>query len=103
MDEYGEIFSQLVAAELRAERGRKKITIDSLVKATGVSKSAVLNYLNGKRDAPTSALVALARALSVDPHELFIRAERAYRPEDYALAASEDDYDQEADGWMESK
>lgn len=73
----GDQFNLAVAAELRAERGRVQCTIDSLVTATGLSKSAVLNYLNGKRDIPTPALVELARALRVDPRVIFERAEHA--------------------------
>lgn len=75
MGTYGDAFNAAVAAELRAERGRKQLTIDSLVTTTGLSKSAVLNYLNGKRDIPTPALVELARALDVDPRLVFERAE----------------------------
>lgn len=75
MGNYGEAFNTAVAAELRAERGRKQITIDSLTTATELSKSAVLNYLNGKRDIPTPAFVELCRALGVSPRLIFERAE----------------------------
>lgn len=81
MGTYGDAFNQAVAAELRAERGRKKITIENLVVATGLSKSAVLNYLNGKRDIPTPALMELARALDTDARIIFDRAYQALENE----------------------
>lgn len=75
MGNYGDQFNSAVAAELRAERGRKQVTIDALVNLTGLSKSAVLNYMNGKRDIPTPAFVELCRALGVSPRLIFERAE----------------------------
>lgn len=75
MGTFGEAFNEAVAAELRAERGRKKVTIEQLVKEAGLSRSAVLNYLNGKRDIPTPALVEISRALDVDPRLIFERAQ----------------------------
>lgn len=77
MGTYGDTFNAAIAAELRAERGRNKVTIDSLVAATGLSKSAVLNYLNNKRDIPTPAFVELCHALGVSPKLVFERAEQA--------------------------
>lgn len=77
MGTYGDTFNAAVAAELRAERGRNKVTIDWLVATTGLSKSAVLNYLNAKRDIPTPAFVELCRALSVSPRVIFERAEES--------------------------
>ena len=74
MGTYGDAYNAALAAELRAERGRKQITIDKLVTETGLSKSAVLNYLNSKRDIPVPALLELCRALNVSPRVLFDRA-----------------------------
>lgn len=77
MGTYGDAFNAAVAAELRAQRGRVKVTVDALVNATGLSKSAMLNYLNGRRDIPTPALVEICRALGVTPQAIFIAAENA--------------------------
>lgn len=77
MTTYGDAFNAAVAAELRAERGRNKVTIDKLVAATGLSKSAVMNYLNNKRDIPTPAFVELCRALGISPRLVFERAEQS--------------------------
>ncbi len=77
MGDYGDAFNQAVGAELRAQRGRKKLTIADLVTATGLSKSAVLNYLNGIRDIPVPAYMELCLALGVSPTLIFDRAEDA--------------------------
>jgi transcriptional regulator with XRE-family HTH domain len=75
-DEYGEAFSQAVASELRAERARKQKTVASIAETTGLSKSAVLHYLNGKRGIPTSAYALICRAMEVSPLVIFERAEK---------------------------
>ena len=77
MGDYGVRFGTAVAAELRAERARGQLTIGDLVNATPLSKSAVLNYLNGHRDIPMPAFVELCEALSVSPRVIFERAEKA--------------------------
>lgn len=77
MSTYGDRFNEAVATELRAQRARVQMTVDSLVEVTGLSKSAVLNYLNGKRIIPTTALADLCRALDVAPTAIFDAAERA--------------------------
>ena len=77
MGTYGDAYSVAVAAELRAERSRKQITVDALAGATGLAKSTVLNYLNAKRDIPVPALMELCQALGVSPRVIFDRAEEA--------------------------
>ena len=74
MTTYAEAYAAAVAAELRAERARARVTIASLVAETGLSKSAILTYLNGKRDIPTQALIDICRALGVAPRVIFDRA-----------------------------
>lgn len=77
MGEYGDVFNAAVAAELRAQRSREQITIEQLVERTGISRSAVLNYLNGKRDIPVPMLSELCRALGVSPVKVFGLVENA--------------------------
>ncbi len=79
MGTYGDAYSAAVAAELRAERSRKQITVDSLAATVGLAKSTVLNYLNGKRDIPVPALMELCHALGVSPRVIFDRAEEAIK------------------------
>ncbi|MCJ1709292.1 helix-turn-helix domain-containing protein [Microbacterium sp. VKM Ac-2923] len=85
-DEYGQAFSQAVASELRAERARKQKTVASIAEATGLSKSAVLHYLNGKRGIPTSAFALICRAMAVSPLLIFERAEEHLEDEGWANA-----------------
>lgn len=92
MDDFGDEFNAAVAAELRAQRGRTKLTIDSLATRTGLSKSAVLNYLNAKRDIPMPAFHSLTSALGISPASVMEFAEHAIADHGgYALAASDDD------------
>lgn len=96
METTGDEFNAAVAAELRAQRGRVQITIDTLVRETRLSKSAVLNYLNDKRDIPMHALFSLCRALGISPAEVIDIAERVVgstnvtgRRDDYGLVAND--------------
>lgn len=74
---YGDNFNAAVAAELRGQRAKARITVDALVAKTGYAKTTVLNYLNGKRDIPLPALAELCRALDVDPRLIFELAEKS--------------------------
>ncbi|MDR3360357.1 MAG: helix-turn-helix transcriptional regulator [Bifidobacteriaceae bacterium] len=74
MNDYAEHFQAALAAELRAERARGRLTVSALVERTGLSKSAVLYYLNGQRDIPVKSFVRLAAALGVAPEVLMHRA-----------------------------
>ncbi|KJL37090.1 Helix-turn-helix domain protein [Microbacterium ginsengisoli] len=81
MGDYGDAFNAAVAAELRGQRAKQRITIDELVRRTGYAKSTVLNYLNGHRDIPLSALAELCRALDVSYRAIADRAEQALNGE----------------------
>lgn len=77
MGNYGDRFNAAVAAELRGQRAKVRITVDGLAQGTGYAKSTVLNYLNGKRDIPLSALGELCRVLGTSPRAIFESAEKA--------------------------
>lgn len=77
MGNYGDAFNAAVAAELRAERARKKITFEALASAAGLSKSATMNYFNNKREIPTGSLADICAELGVSPRLIFERAENA--------------------------
>lgn len=77
MGTYGTTYNAAVAAELRGQRAKARITIDALVADTGYAKTTVLNYLNGRRDIPLPALVELCHALGIDPRVVFDQAEKA--------------------------
>ena len=75
MGDYGDAFGIAIAAELRAQRARKRITFDTLAARAGMAKSTALNYLNGKREIPVVAFVDLCEALEVDPRTIFTAAQ----------------------------
>lgn len=63
-----------IAAEVRAERAAKKMTIAELSQASRVPEATLNRYLAGKRDIPGSTLLALAGALGVEPGQILNRA-----------------------------
>jgi len=77
MTDHADAFATAVAAELRAQRGRARVTVDALAERTGLAKSTVLNYLNNRRDIPMSAFLDLCTALDVNPREIFAAAEHS--------------------------
>ena len=70
-----ELWAQTMAGELRAERGRKKLTYAELVERTGMSKSSVIRYLDGERDIPMTALAKFCLALDLTPAEVAARVD----------------------------
>lgn len=74
MGDYGDLFNAAVAAELRAERARTRLTVREIIERTGISKSSVLNYLNGQRDIPVPALFEICAVLGVDSGDILDRA-----------------------------
>lgn len=77
MGEYGDIFNEAVAAELRAQRARIQVSIDEIANRTGFAKTTVLNYMNNKRQIPVPAFTELCRALDVSPVAIFEAAQKA--------------------------
>jgi transcriptional regulator with XRE-family HTH domain len=67
--------SDAIAAQLRAERAIANMTVDELVKRSGVSRNALLAVLNAKRTADVTQVEAICRALGVPLIDLFRRAE----------------------------
>lgn len=80
--EYGDAFNAAVAAELRAQRARVRVTYDALVVRTGLAKTTLINYLEGRRDIPLPAFADICRALSVDQREVFGAAQQAVEQDD---------------------
>lgn len=76
MGNNGDKFNSAIAGELRAQRARISMTIEQLVQKSGISKSAVLYYLNEKRQIPIPAFLELCAALGADPVELFTAAKK---------------------------
>lgn len=65
-----------VAAEIRAERAARQVTIDELADRSSISKSTLLRLLNERRLIGMEALSDIARALGVSATVIVGRAER---------------------------
>ncbi|MDR0593713.1 MAG: helix-turn-helix transcriptional regulator [Bifidobacteriaceae bacterium] len=74
MDSYGHQFNAAVAAELRAERAARQLTIRDVVSRSGLPEITVIRYLNDQRAIPVPALYAISQALGVEPGAMLDRA-----------------------------
>lgn len=68
------VLNEALAAEIRAERARKKVTIKELALAAGMVESTLNRALAGQRDINVTQIGLIARALSIDPAVLVDRA-----------------------------
>jgi transcriptional regulator with XRE-family HTH domain len=59
-----------VASRLRAERARKRLTLNDMERATGIPRATVNNYERGRCSPRVEHLIALASALGVDTADL---------------------------------
>lgn len=69
--------TEYVAAELRAQRARREMTIDDLASRAELSRSAVAAALKGRQAIAMEVFVALCRALDVDGAQLVAEAVQA--------------------------
>lgn len=81
--------TEYIAAELRAQRGRREMTIDDLAAQTGLSRSAVSAALKGRQAIAMEVFVALCRALDIDGPRLLGEAARAEEAATSSTAAPE--------------
>lgn len=66
----GEGLNAAVAAELRAERAARRITLQQLADESLVPLMSVRRYLNADRNIDVAVLYALAKALGTTPLEV---------------------------------
>lgn len=88
--------TEAIAAELRAERGRRRVPQTRLAEAIGRNQSYVSTRLNGHGSLTIDELVVICDVLGLRADQLLARvlADRDVRParqpaKDYALAADE--------------
>lgn len=79
-----------VAAELRAERGAQKITVDALAQRSGIPKRTLLRLLNAERGITLGPLAAITEALDVPMSLVVSRAEERLGREASASAVAVD-------------
>lgn len=69
-----------VAAELRAERGRKRMNIEDLAKKSGIGERTMQRYLLGTRVPNIELLDEICRALGVSVRDIMERATEPVAP-----------------------
>ncbi|SEC89228.1 helix-turn-helix domain-containing protein [Arthrobacter woluwensis] len=73
---YGEKLPAAVAAQLRAEKAARSMSLDEIAQLSGVGKRTLQRYLSGERQIPIDAMCDVAEALGLSPRELMARAEQ---------------------------
>lgn len=68
-------YASAVAAQLRAERAARQLTVSQLAEKSGVTGQSLLRYLNEKRPIPVPTLYQICEGLEIPVHELVRRAE----------------------------
>lgn len=70
-----EDFNAAVGRQLRAEIAASRSSIAAMAREIGIARSALDNYVTGKRAIPVPVVYAVCAALEVEPHVLIARAE----------------------------
>ncbi|MFR0555731.1 hypothetical protein PSRA_1446 [Pseudoscardovia radai] len=79
MSTYGERFAAALAAELRAQKGRRKASDDDIADAIGVHRVSVSRYLSGARPIPLTVFADMCDYLGVAPAKVIDEAEKHAR------------------------
>lgn len=74
-------FNAAVGRQLRAEIGAAGSSIAAMAREIGIARSALDNYVTGKRSIPVPIVYAVGASLSVEPHVIVERAEERLRAE----------------------
>lgn len=77
----GEQFNAAVGRQLRAEIAAAGSSIAAMAREIGIARSALDNYVTGKRAIPVPVLYAVSTALDVESHVVLSRAEERLRAE----------------------
>ncbi|WP_260857242.1 helix-turn-helix domain-containing protein [Microbacterium sp. 1.5R] len=82
-----ESFNAAVGRQLRAEIAANGSSIAAMARRIGFARSALDNYVTGKRAIPVPVVYAVGAALGVAPHVILRRAEERLRAEGEHLAS----------------
>lgn len=74
-----EEFNAAVGRQLRAEIAAAGSSIAAMARTIGIARSALDNYVTGKRAIPVPVVYAVCASLRVEPHIVFARAEERLR------------------------
>lgn len=70
-----EEFNDAVGRQMRAEIAASRSSIAAMARTIGIARSALDNYVTGKRAIPVPVLYAVCAAAGIAPHVLLARAE----------------------------
>jgi transcriptional regulator with XRE-family HTH domain len=76
-----ENFNAAVGRQLRAEIAAAGSSIAAMSRTIGIARSALDNYVTGKRAIPVPVLYSVCVAVDVEPHTILTRAEERLRAE----------------------
>ena len=74
-----EEFNAAVGRQLRAEIAAAGSSIAAMSREIGIARSALDNYVTGKRAIPVPTVYSVCASLHVEPHIVFARAEERLR------------------------
>lgn len=74
-----EEFNEAVGRQMRAEIAASRSSIAAMARSIGIARSALDNYVTGKRAIPIPVVYAVCADLGVEPHVLLARAEERLR------------------------
>ncbi|MGP9747423.1 helix-turn-helix domain-containing protein [Brachybacterium sp. AOP29-B2-41] len=78
----GTVRSSFPFVSPRASPAAQRITLKDFTKRADVSRSALYNWIDAKRDLPVPGLFKIADVLRIPASELMIRAESCHRSSD---------------------
>lgn len=74
-----EEFNEAVGRQMRAEIAASRSSIAAMARSISIARSALDNYVTGKRAIPIPVVYAVCADLGVEPHVLLARAEERLR------------------------
>lgn len=81
-----EEFNDAVGRQMRAEIAASRSSIAAMARSIGIARSALDNYVTGKRAIPVPVVYAVCADLALEPHVLLARAEERLRADGEATA-----------------
>ena len=70
-----EQFNDAVGRQMRAEIAAARSSIAAMARSVGIARSALDNYVTGKRAIPVPVVYAVCSTLGIEPHVLVARAQ----------------------------
>ena len=81
-----EEFNNAVGRQIRGEIAASRSSIAAMARTIGIARSALDNYVTGKRAIPVPVVYSVCDALGLEPHVLFARAEERLRADGETIA-----------------